>query len=85
MERVGGEALARDRSGVEQRASLDFAEKVAYPGAFARRPFDPLPAHGEAHPGEIPVPGGVSDQFARVGHEGMVPYRAPARRYCASE
>ena len=73
VERVGGEAFARDRRSVEQRAPLDFAEKVANPGAFSGACSIRCPRHGEAHPGEISVPGGVSDEFARRGHTGMVP------------
>jgi hypothetical protein len=35
--------------------------------------LDPLSGHGQPHPGEISVPGGVSDELARRGHTGMVP------------
>jgi len=35
--------------------------------------LDPLSGHGQPHPGEIFVPGGVSDELARRGHTGMVP------------
>jgi hypothetical protein len=73
VKRVRGEALAGNRRRVEQRAPFDLAEKPRQTRPFSGRAGDLLPEHGQPNPGEISVPGGVSDELARHGHAGMVP------------
>ena len=73
MEGVRGEALAGDGRGIEKRAPLDLAEKPRHAWPLAGCALDPLSGDGQAHPGEISVPSGVSDELARRGHTGMVP------------
>jgi hypothetical protein len=73
MQRVRSETLAGNGRSVEERTPLDLAEKPRDAGAFSGRTLDPLSRHRQAHPGEISVPNGVSDELSRRSHAGMVP------------
>ena len=73
VKRVRGETLAGNGRSIEKRAPLDLAEKLRQPRPLSGCMLDPLSGHGQPHPGEISVPGGVSDELARRGHTGMVP------------
>jgi hypothetical protein len=73
VKRIRSETLAGNRCSVEERTPLDLAEKPRDVAALSDRMLDPLSGHRQAHPGDISVLSGVSDELAHRSHVGMVP------------
>jgi len=69
VESVRREALAGNRSGVQEGSPLDLSKELTDAGPLALSGLDALPGHGEPHPGEISVPGGVAYELTMGGHE----------------
>jgi hypothetical protein len=69
VEGVRSQTRTGNRSRVEQRPPLDLSGQVGHARPLTHCALDPLPGHGEPHPGEISVLGGVSYELTFGSHE----------------